>query len=265
MKEILKKALLKFEHNVEFVLATVVETSGSAPTETGCKILVTASEVEGTVGGGALEKEAVGRARALLESGERGRLVEINVADLDMKCGGSASLFFEPFRAQNRLYVFGGGHIAKALAPLAASLRFSVIVVDDRPEFADKERFPHASQIILSSYGEAARKVAPGSFVVIATHGHVHDEEVLDKVARLEPPLPYIGMIGSKNKAYVVLERLKDSGLNPGANIYSPIGLDLGGGSPEEIALSIASEMLGVLNKKDNLPHLRERIDQKDY
>lgn len=245
----------------DFIIATVVNTSGSAPAKTGFRMIVYPGKTEGTVGGGALENEVVRIARELHEKKGEPKLVRINVGELDMQCGGEVTLFIEPFYSKQKLWIFGGGHIASKLVPIATSIGFSVTVVDSRPEYASKSRFPEASNVLNSPYGEAAKKVPEGSFVVIVTHQHKNDQEVLREVVSLTPPLPYIGMIGSRKKVKQALEDLKSSGKAPGSNIYSPVGLDVGGESPAEIAVSIASELMGVFYKKEKLPHCRNRLE----
>jgi len=257
--DILERAVERAKAGEAVAIVTVIETSGSVPGKTGFRMIVTPGETEGTVGGGALEKEAIREARELLAARASARTVRIKVSDIDMQCGGEVSIFIEPCRPAAALWIFGGGHIAKALVPMAAGAGFSVTVVDHRPEFADKARFPQASRTLSAPYAEAAGSMPPGAFVVIVTHGHAHDAEVLIESARIEPPLPYIGMIGSRHKVAATLETLRAAGVTPGPNLYTPIGLDLGGGTPGEIALSIASEILGVLNGRRGLPHCRER------
>jgi xanthine dehydrogenase accessory factor len=98
---------------------------------------------------------------------------------------------------------------------------------------------------------------------VIVTHKHAYDEDILQDVIRIKPALPYIGMIGSTLKVKKTRENLTKKGINLGDNLYSPIGLDLGGGSPADIAISITSELLGIRHKKNNLPHCRNKILKK--
>jgi xanthine dehydrogenase accessory factor len=131
--------------------------------------------------------------------------------------------------------------------------------VDDRPEFANKERFPEAAQVIPDLYSKAARLVPSDTFVVIVTQGHTHDELILREMARHTPPLPYIGMIGSLKKVAVAISLLKSEHAGTIDNIYAPIGLDIGGDTPGEIAVSIASELQGIVYKKEGLPHSRNR------
>jgi xanthine dehydrogenase accessory factor len=258
--KILEQAVIKFKDGEEFVLATVVNTSGSVPAEVGFRMIVSARSTDGTVGGGSLEKRIIEKARGILEKKAMGCLVKVTVGELGMHCGGEASVYLEPFYSKPDLWIFGGGHIAYELAPLASSAGFRVTVVDNRVEYADKNRFPAAGQVLKKDYSKAARAIPSGSYVVIVTHEHAHDEEILLEAARLSPPLPYIGMIGSKKKVKHTLERLKSNDIEIGNNIYSPIGLDIGGGSPAEIAVSIVSELLGVLHKKKGLPHCRKHL-----
>jgi xanthine dehydrogenase accessory factor len=261
MSDILERAAALREGGVDFVMVTVVETWGSVPAELGTRMIVFADGTsEGTVGGGALEKSAVDGAVALLAAGGSGGLERVEVADLEMKCGGGVTLFVEPFRSSLELWIFGGGHIASALVPIAASLGFRVTVVDNREEFAARSRFPAASATVASEYVAAAREIPRDAFAAIMTHGHAHDQEVLRELLSGEPSLPYVGMIGSVKKVPVVLDALRAEGLEVGDNVYSPIGLDLGGGSPGEIAVSIASELLAVLHERARVTHMRERL-----
>lgn len=257
--ETLRKAVSHSDGGEDLVLVTVVAIEGSAPPRVGFRMAVTAKGTAGTVGGGALENEAVRMARALLAGDGGARLERIDVATVGMACGGELTLFLEPFRAAPRLWIFGGGHIGKALAPMAAAAGFSVTVVDNRPEFADRARFPEASRTLCMPYDDAVKLVPEGAFVVIVTHGHMHDEELLGAVTRKEPRLPYVGMIGSSQKIEKALAEIRATGVDPGPNVFAPVGLDLGGGTPGEIAVAIAAQLLGVRHSKPGLPHYRDR------
>jgi xanthine dehydrogenase accessory factor len=249
----------RFEAGEDAVVVTVAEVHGSAPPRAGFKMIVSAAGTSGTVGGGALEAEAIRRARAMLAGRAPARLERIDVAELDMTCGGEVTLFFEPFVAAVPLWIFGGGHIGAALAPMAVAAGFAVTVVDDRPEFAAAERFGGSARTLCLPYAEAARLVPSGAFAVIVTHGHAHDEELLGAMARRSPRLPYVGMIGSSTKVAKALADLRAAGAEPGPDVYAPIGLDLGGDSPGEIAVAIAAQLLGVRHGKAGLPHYRDR------
>ncbi|HUT77177.1 MAG TPA: XdhC/CoxI family protein [Polyangia bacterium] len=257
--DVLRRTIERAGGGEDLVLVTVVGVGGSVPPRVGFRMLVAAGDTEGTVGGGALELEAIRLARALLASDGGARLEHLDVSELDMACGGEVSLFLEPFRAAPALWIFGGGHVAKALVPMAAATGWRVTVVDNRPEFADLARFPGAAATISAPYDEAAPKVPAGAFAVIVTHGHAHDEMLLEAMARIKPKLPYIGMIGSSRKIAEALSRIREAGVATGSNIQAPIGLDLGGDSPGEIALCIAAQLQGLRHGKPGLPHYRDR------
>jgi xanthine dehydrogenase accessory factor len=257
--ETLRTTVDRIASGEDVVLVTVVGISGSVPPRVGFRMAVTADAAQGTVGGGALENEAVRMARALLSGNGEARLERIDVASIGMACGGEVTLFLEPFRAAPRLWIFGGGHIGKALAPMAAAAGFSVTVADNRPEFADKARFPEAARAICAPYYESVKLVPEGAFVAILTHGHAHDEEVLKAMTMMEPRLPYVGMVGSSRKIAKALDEIRKSGVDPGPDVFAPIGLDLGGDAPGEIALAIAAQILGVKHRKIGLPHYRDR------
>jgi xanthine dehydrogenase accessory factor len=260
MIDVLEYALEKLRQGMPLCLVTVVESAGSVPGPVGARMIVTPDSFRGTVGGGALEKFALDEARALLEAGEGPRLLRCATAELGMRCGGDVALFFEPLGDAPPLWIFGGGHIAKALVPIAAGLGFSITVVDERPEFASAERFPAATRTICGDPAEIAHNVGPAAFAVIVTHGHVQDQAVLEQLVCKDPPLGYIGMIGSVGKVRRALDALAEQGLEPGDNLHAPIGLDLGGGSPGAIAVAIAAELLGLLHGRGGLPHCRNRL-----
>jgi xanthine dehydrogenase accessory factor len=256
--EMLRETLERLGNGEDVVLVTVVAVAGSVPPRVGFRMAVAAGDATGTVGGGALEAEAIRAARALLAGGGPARLERIDVATLGMTCGGEVTMFLEPFRSAPRLWIFGGGHIGRALVPMAAAAGFSVTVADNRPEYADPTRFPEAARAVCAPYEESVGMVPAGAFVVILTHGHAHDEEVLAAMTRMEPRLPYVGMIGSSRKIAQALAGIRATGVDPGPDVYAPIGLDLGGDTPGEIAVAIAAQLLGVLHRKPGLPHYRD-------
>ena len=146
-------------------------------------------------------------------------------------------------------YIFGAGHCGEKLAPVLATIGFGVVVIDDRAEFANSERFPTADEIIVPAFMDLPlkdKKIDNDSYIVIVTRGHVHDELVLRGALRTSAG--YIGMIGSKRKREAVYERLlaDDFTQSDIDRVYSPIGLSIGAETPEEIAISIAGEMIKV-------------------
>ena len=156
-------------------------------------------------------------------------------------------IFTEPVLPQERLIIFGGGHIAVPVCSLGASCGFAVTVVDDRPSFAVKERFPDADELICDTFENAIERlsVGPYDYVVIVTRGHIHDAECLRRITLGKQPA-YVGMIGSRKRVQAQLELLKKEGLSPErlSKVCTPIGLSIGAVTPAEIAVSIMAEVI---------------------
>jgi len=156
---------------------------------------------------------------------------------------------FELFSPAPRLVIAGGGHIAQAVHNVAVPVGFSVVVIDDRPLYANRERFPFASEVICDAFSSGLVKAGldETTSVVVATRGHRHDVEVLSSVAPAKPR--YVGMIGSRRRVLAVTRALRERGVPDEFidAIYAPIGLDIGAESPEEIGLAIVAEILCVL------------------
>ena len=162
-------------------------------------------------------------------------------------------VLIEPFFPKPRLIVFGGGHIAKPLVEFASKVGFTVTVIDDRPYFANSTRFPEAEKVFCEDFKNSFNliKFKESDFVVIVTRGHRHDGLVLREV--LNHNLSYIGMIGSKRRVKGMMEELISEGYSKEAldKVNSPIGLDIGAVTPEEIAISIVSQLISFKNKKN--------------
>lgn len=160
-------------------------------------------------------------------------------------------LLAEGFLPKTRLIIFGGGHIAKPLSDFAAAVGFSVTLIDDRPSFANRERFPSADRVICEDFGACLPVIGLRNtdFVVIVTRGHRHDGTVLRQA--LKQPLAYIGMIGSKRRVHAMMEELAAEGFDREllAAIKAPIGLDISAVTPEEIAVSILAQLIYCKNK----------------
>lgn len=245
------------ESGESFVVATVVDTKGSAPGKLGFRMLVFADRSEGSVGGGALELSVVRDAREMIRKRDRAFLRQYSLSDLEMSCGGEVTVFFEPCGKKVPLWIFGAGHIARALAPIAQPLGFAVSVVDNREGFAIPEHFPEGCELRTADFATQVERVPQDAYAVIVSHGHAHDEEILAALLCRRPTLPYIGMIGSRPKVTLMHRNLVQKGVIWGDRVYAPIGLNLGGDSAEEIALAIAAEMMGLMHGKTNLPHCR--------
>lgn len=189
------------------------------------------------------------------DGGSIGTIPGVKLADQAIRAhlvepsGTAAALFFEPIEQNPELLLFGGGHIATFVSPLARMIGFRVSVFDDRGDFANRQRFPEADNIYAMSYGEAFRKIAitESSYIVIVTRGHGGDKDVLDLVLKSGSPA-YIGMIGSVRKRDTLYQAMRENGTSEQAlaGIHSPIGLDIGAQTPAEIAISIMAEIIRV-------------------
>lgn len=180
------------------------------------------------------------------------------IKDLDFKNGtyitrsNNEEIFVENIVGKPKLIICGAGHIALPLSKLGKMLEFNVTVIDNRPEFANKERFPYVDNVICKDFNEAIEEaeINSNTYIVIVTRGHKDDRKCLEKVIRTDNK--YIGMIGSKSKVAFVFNSMIEEGYNEEElkKIYSPIGLKIGAQTPEEIAVSIFAEIIEVKNKK---------------
>jgi len=162
--------------------------------------------------------------------------------------GKRVEVFVEPVVSTPVLYVFGGGHVSREIVPLAAGVGFHVVVTDDREDFADPDRFPSAREVKCRAFDRVMDDlpVDDSSFLVIVTRGHMHDKTVLARA--LGTTARYIGMIGSDRKRKVIYNRLMEEGFTEEdlSRVHSPIGLEIGAETPEEIAVSIVAELIQV-------------------
>jgi xanthine dehydrogenase accessory factor len=221
---------------------TVVGPAGH-PLE-GARLCVWREGVAGTLGNAALDDAAVAEARERLAGDGAVAVVGVEAE------GERLELYLEPHRPPPSLVVVGAGHVARPLCTLGALLGFRVTVLDDRPEFATRERFPEAAEVRRADFSDPFRGVplGPGSWIVLVTRGHRYDFEALrDLLGRPDPPA-YIGMIGSRRRTRAALEALAREGIDAGrlARIHAPIGLDVGAETPEEIAVAVAAELVLV-------------------
>jgi xanthine dehydrogenase accessory factor len=171
-------------------------------------------------------------------------------APVQVEAGGRR-YFLEPCQGRPRAFLIGAGHVSLATAQAAALAGFSVIVFDDRPEFANRTRFPLAAEVAVTELDAcfSGRTITPHDLVVIVTRGHVHDASVLAQT--LATPAGYVGMIGSRRKRDAVYARLRAEGFSDAAlaRVRCPIGLDIGAETPGEIAISIVAELIAARRK----------------
>ncbi len=197
-----------------------------------------------------LEKGLLKRTVAPFSAGQEA----IMAGGLPVYCPEEA-MYMEPLYPGERLVVLGGGHIALPLVEFAARCGFRVTVVDDRPSFANSARFPQAEAVICDAFDKAMDWINPtgSDLFVIITRGHRHDKTCLEKLLRGPEPL-YVGMIGSRRRVAMVRESLLEEGADPRrlAAVKSPIGLEIGAVTPEEIAISILSQL--ILRRRKEIP-----------
>ncbi|MBI4777265.1 MAG: XdhC family protein [Deltaproteobacteria bacterium] len=166
--------------------------------------------------------------------------------------GSMVDCFIEPIISQPVVYLFGGGHISLHLARLIKMVGFKLVVMDDRREYANPDRFPEADGIWTRDYNGVLdeSELGPDAYVVIVTRGHLYDKEVLAQALRKETA--YVGMIGSRRKRSLIYRALEEEGFSPEqlSSVHAPIGLDIGAETPEEIAVSIVAELIAVRARK---------------
>ncbi len=241
-------------------VGTIVKVKGSAPNDVGAKVLIGRGgrHLYGTVGGGAVERAVLQAGGEAIEAG-RSRILSAHLTDeaqggLGMMCGGSVEIFLEVHMPATRLILCGAGHVNAALAKLAAGFDLRLTVLDDREEWANAEKFPLAEihlarpEAVLPSL-----EVDEGTFLVIATHG----EDLPALVAAAATPARYIGVVASKRKAITLVREAAALGADVDAllpRLHAPVGLRLGGRTPEAVALSILAEIHATLYGGDGSP-----------
>ncbi len=230
-------------------LATVTEVKGASPARPGFKLLLRADgSWLGNVGGGELEARIRQAAQQALAEGQPRTvcfaLREEGPDAIGTLCGGEVTVFIEPYLPGPRLLLVGGGHIGRPLAEIAHIVGYDVQVVDVLAERADRPQL-------------APDTITDRTYVVLISEDHVTDEQALRDV--LPTPAAYIGMIGSRRKCYIILEHLRADGFDEKqlTRVRAPIGLDLGGREPAEIALAILAEIEMARHGGSGLPRGR--------
>ncbi len=258
------------------VVVTTTAKQGEGPVEVGKKMVVTATnEAYGTVGGGALEYNARELCKEIFIKREsfsetyylnENKIVE-DAVTLDMVCGGKVTLYYEYIGPKEHVYIFGAGHVSQALTNVIQTLNYHITIIDERKEVCDqfKGDVTMINKPFVTFLEE--HKLATKAMVVVCTPSHKHDYNVLNYIIKNKIDTKYIGMLCSSKKLaeYIDYTR-KEFGTSINLkNFYSPIGLDLGGGSPEEIAISIASEMLLISHNKKAPAHMRDTQNNGKY
>ena len=252
MADIYEEIVRVKKEGIPAALATVTAVRGSSPGKEHFKMLVCQDgSIFGSVGGGELESQVIEKAKRIMVT-EKAEEFDFNLTETGenpsgMLCGGNVSIFIEPI-VNHFAYIFGGGHIGLSLNKILNMVGFSTIIIDDREEFSNKERFPSAMETIAGDYEKVMSnlKLNKPSYIIVTTRGHSFDEEVLEWAIKQDAK--YVGMIGSKRKVITIYEHLKSRGVSQEVldKVYSPIGLKIGAQTAEEIAVCIAAEIIQV-------------------
>ena len=257
----------------DVVIVTVTEKSGMGPADVGKKMIVTEGNIAfGTVGGGAIEYYAREKCKEVLENRhsftekyvlfDREVKVDNDEVQLPMACGGRVTLFYEFLGPKQYVYIFGAGHCGAALARALKPLGFYTTIIDER-DYVIKALDDAADVKVNEGFVEYIEKhgLPNNRYIVVCTPSHQNDYNVLNKILELKIKPKYFGMLCSKKKIADYLAKAyevygSDIDLS---NFYSPIGLQTGGDSPEEVAISIAAEILCVYYGKEDInSHMRD-------
>ena len=208
--------------------------------------------IEGSIGGGSLELKVAANAQIVIAQNQPQKFSYDLEDDLSMHCGGTAEVYIEPITPELSLYIFGAGHIGKALAKYAPDFGFSVIIIDHRNDLLQDKSFTGAT-IIQNDYNKAAEELDfdNNAYIVIVTPKHQFDEAVLALCAK--KVFAYLGMIGSKTKVALARKRLLDEKILTEQELEKvdmPIGIKFNAETPEEIAISILVKLIDVKNSK---------------
>jgi xanthine dehydrogenase accessory factor len=247
LSDLYKKAAELAAQGEPFAIATVVRVEGSSSARRGSKAIIDSQGrlILGWVGGGCAESAVKSEALKSIET-ERPQLITLDMRDeelgVGMPCGGKMEVFIEPVLPEPELLIVGHGRIAETLSTLGHLMGFAVTVNDPA---ADRSSFPNASRIVTEDFDLTETPIGPKSFVVIATQ-HKRDHLWLQKA--LEGNAAYVALIASRHRAKLVLDYLAVSGTAAEklASVQSPAGLNLGAATPEEIALSIMSQIVAL-------------------
>ena len=228
---------------VPVALATTIKSELTNLAQEGVKLLINASGeiIAGDFASRVLEFEVSREAKKALETNQP-RVLRYQ--------DDAINVYIEPMSPLPTLLIAGAGHVGQAVAQLGKMVDFDVVVVDDRTDFASRERFPEADKIIAGDMAQILSEfpIDNSTYIVIVTRGHKNDEEALHRV--INSNARYIGMIGSKRKIGVIYDNLKGKGISPDqlSRVYAPIGLEINSQTVPEIAVSIVAQLIQVRN-----------------
>ncbi len=240
-----KEAVKAYTSGPPVAVATIV--NAGAGKKIGSKILICEDgSVSGSLAKDALQQQVVKTGRGIAAYGKNEYLVDED----------GTEVYVEGFTTPPTLVIMGGGHVGKAVYHLAVSLGFRIFIVDDRPEFSNRERFPQAQETVVAEFdkGLKALPINFNTFILVATRGHRYDD--MATLAAVQTPARYIGLLGSKRKNLMIFRDLikEDVPLERLKQINAPVGLNIGALTPEELAVSILGEIILHLRGGDGRP-----------
>jgi xanthine dehydrogenase accessory factor len=258
MNDLLIKALEASRAGNSYAFATIIEsTEKGTPRKTGSKMIVMQDgTIYGSIGGGQCEKDAQLACLNAIRNKQNPTILTFEHFGKKGQpvCGGQTRVYIEQYSGVKHLVICGAGHIGLYLSFIGKMLDFNVTVLDDRKEFANKERFPHVDNILLGSFKKNLSKIDinNNTLIMIVTYGHSHDFECVENV--IDSQAGYIGVIASNKKKSILFDRLKKNGALKAqiAKLDIPAGIDIGAQTPQEIAISISAEII----KRANSQHL---------
>jgi xanthine dehydrogenase accessory factor len=259
-KEIIDVVMEMRARREPFAVATVVETAGSSSAKTGAKAVIDRDGhvVAGWVGGGCAESTTCHAALECMKSGQT-TVIDIDLNDellgAGMPCGGSMRVYVEPMLPKPTLWIMGHGRVAECVCLLGDLMGFTVVVNDP---MADRDRYPAAARLISDDINYSQLTPVADDFVVIATQ-HKGDHQSMKQA--LSSRAGYIALIASRKRSRLVLDYLRQEGFDDAAmaRVWAPAGIDLGARTPEEIALSVISEIV-MKRRAGSGAHMRDRL-----
>lgn len=248
-------------------LATIIGRKGSIPRKDAAKMLVRADgSTLGTIGGGCTEGEVWREALTVMREEKTKtlhfELMEEEPTESGLLCGGTMEVYIEPILPDPVVYIFGAGHISQALCRVAKSVGFKVTVVDDRANYANPQRFPEADEILVDEFERAlpTLTINDTSYIIIVTRGHAYDQTILHWAVQTDAR--YIGLLGSRRKIKILYDNLHAASIPAEQlnRVCGPIGVEIGSETPEEIAVSIAAELIATRKNIDIQRMKRKRV-----
>ena len=248
--------------------SAVLITKVSSP-DAGAKLLVLETKASiGSLGDPKLDSIAIRQAAAFFASRDETRMFSVSEFASEFPHARETLLLFEQIQPSPRLVVCGAGHVGASLAKLAVFTGYQTTLIDDRAEFLKRDRFPEVQieLVVADDWSSSVREVignGRGVSVAVVTRGHNEDEKCMQAVVRADPD--YVGLIGSKRRTSIVIERLRETGVPEDRinKIHAPIGLDIGAVSPEEVALAIMAEIVAIRRSGSGAPLSARRRAKK--